>query len=126
MWGWDELRGTLINDLGALNKVEVGDWDWCKWIEIDDRELPFEPIDAELDPIEPGDAFARESGGEIFERREIDGRVGAEALLQRLEDHGLPSVPSMLAQGKKKRGRRTAPSRRMNPESGATSAPSTT
>jgi hypothetical protein len=51
LWGWDELRGTLINDFGALNKVEVGDWDWCKWIDIADREQPFEPIDAQLDPI---------------------------------------------------------------------------
>lgn len=51
LWGWDELRGTLINDFGALNKVEVGDWDWCKWIDIDNREQPSAAIDAQLDPI---------------------------------------------------------------------------
>ena len=28
-WGWDELRGSLINDVAALNKVEVAGWYWC-------------------------------------------------------------------------------------------------
>jgi hypothetical protein len=26
LWGWDELRGSLINDVAALNKVEVSGW----------------------------------------------------------------------------------------------------
>ena len=51
LWGWDELRGTLVNDFGALNKVEVGDWDWCKPIDLDNREQPHEAMDAQFDPI---------------------------------------------------------------------------
>ncbi len=39
LWGWDELRGSLINDIGALNKVEVGEWEsWCDRIAIERRD----------------------------------------------------------------------------------------
>lgn len=50
-WGWDELRGSLINDLGALHSVEHGDWDWCDTINIDDRDKPIEGIDEDLDAL---------------------------------------------------------------------------
>jgi Transglutaminase-like superfamily len=51
LWGWDELRGTLINDLGALNKVEVGHWDWCTLIDVADRAHPQPALDRGLDPL---------------------------------------------------------------------------
>jgi hypothetical protein len=53
LWGWDELRGTLVNDIGALNKLEVGHWDWCAWIDCGDKELPSAAVDARLDPLAP-------------------------------------------------------------------------
>ena len=51
LWGWDELRGTLISDLAALRKVEVGNWDWCETLRIEHRDQPHENLDARLDPI---------------------------------------------------------------------------
>ena len=51
LWGWDELRGSLINDIGALNKVECGNWSWCSLIDIAEREKPHEAIDKQLDDL---------------------------------------------------------------------------
>jgi len=52
LWGWDELRGSLISDLAALNKVEVGDWEtWCDWIDIENKDQPDAELDAYLDPV---------------------------------------------------------------------------
>lgn len=48
-WGWDELRGSLINDIGALNKIEVGGWKWCDLIAVDPRDQPHADIDTRLD-----------------------------------------------------------------------------
>lgn len=53
LWGWDELRGSLVNDIGSLNKVECGSWNWCTFIDISDREMPDEVIDAKLDSLAP-------------------------------------------------------------------------
>ncbi len=49
LWGWDELRGSLINDVVALNKVEVAGWYWCDRIKVDPLDQPHEELDASLD-----------------------------------------------------------------------------
>ena len=52
MWGWDELRGSLINDIGALNKFEVGEWEtWCNLIAIEQKDQPSSELDAYLDTL---------------------------------------------------------------------------
>ncbi|HYA67995.1 MAG TPA: transglutaminase domain-containing protein, partial [Acidimicrobiales bacterium] len=48
-WGWDELRGSLVNDIGALNKVEVGGWKWCDLIAVDPIDQPHTEVDQRLD-----------------------------------------------------------------------------
>ena len=48
-WGWDELRGSLVNDIGALNKVEVGGWKWCRLIAVDPIDRPDADVDTRLD-----------------------------------------------------------------------------
>jgi hypothetical protein len=48
-WGWDELRGSLVNDIGALNKVEIGGWKWCDLIAVDPIDQPHADVDARLD-----------------------------------------------------------------------------
>ena len=50
-WGWDELRGTLINDVAALNKVEVSGWYWCDRIKVDPLDQPHDELDASLDVL---------------------------------------------------------------------------
>jgi len=50
-WGWDELRGTLINDVAALSKVEVAGWYWCDRIKVDPLDQPHEELDASLDTL---------------------------------------------------------------------------
>jgi hypothetical protein len=49
LWGWDELRGSLINDVAALNKVEVSGWYWCDRIKVDPLDQPHGELDASLD-----------------------------------------------------------------------------
>jgi Transglutaminase-like superfamily len=49
LWGWDELRGSLINDVAALNKVEVAGWYWCDRIKVDPLDQPHNELDASLD-----------------------------------------------------------------------------
>jgi Transglutaminase-like superfamily len=49
LWGWDELRGSLINDVAALNKVEVSGWYWCDKIKVDPLDQPHDELDASLD-----------------------------------------------------------------------------
>ena len=51
LWGWDELRGSLVNDIGALNKVEYGSWGWCSFLDISNREKPDETKDSKLDDL---------------------------------------------------------------------------
>jgi hypothetical protein len=49
LWGWDELRGSLINDVAALNKVEVSGWYWCDRIKVDPLDQPHDELDGSLD-----------------------------------------------------------------------------
>jgi hypothetical protein len=51
LWGWDELRGSLINDVAALNKVEVSGWYWCDRIMVDPLDQPHDELDASLDTL---------------------------------------------------------------------------
>lgn len=51
LWGWDELRGSLVNDLGALNKVEIGDWEWCDPLRVEPLDQPHSGIDEHLDRV---------------------------------------------------------------------------
>ncbi len=51
LWGWDELRGSLINDIGALNKVEVGEWSWCDRIDVEHRDRANAALDVQLDSL---------------------------------------------------------------------------
>jgi hypothetical protein len=51
LWGWDELRGSLINDVAALNKVEVAGWYWCDQIRVDPIDQPHDDLDASLDVL---------------------------------------------------------------------------
>jgi len=49
LWGWDELRGSLINDVAALNKVEVAGWYWCDRLKVDPLDEPHDQLDTSLD-----------------------------------------------------------------------------
>lgn len=51
LWGWDELRGSLINDVAALSKVEVAGWYWCDRIKVDPLDQPHDELDASLDVL---------------------------------------------------------------------------
>lgn len=51
LWGWDELRGSLVNDLGSLNKIEIGDWDWCEALRVDPPDQPNPDVDNHLDTV---------------------------------------------------------------------------
>ena len=51
LWGWDELRGSLVNDVGAHNRVEVGEWSWCELIAVEHRDRPAPELDARLDTL---------------------------------------------------------------------------
>lgn len=39
----------LVNDLGALNKVEIGDWDWCDLLRVEPLDQPNTEVDGLLD-----------------------------------------------------------------------------
>ena len=51
LWGWDELRGSLINDVAALNKVEISGWYWCDRIRVEPLDQPHDELDASLDVL---------------------------------------------------------------------------
>lgn len=51
LWGWDELRGSLVNDVGALNKIDVGGWYWCDRLKVDPLDQPHEELDSMLDVL---------------------------------------------------------------------------
>ena len=51
LWGWDEVRGTLINDVAALNKVEVAGWYWCDRIKVEPLDQPHDELDTSLDTL---------------------------------------------------------------------------
>ena len=49
LWGWDELRGSLINDVAALNKVGVAGWYWCDRLKVEPLDQPHDELDTSLD-----------------------------------------------------------------------------
>jgi hypothetical protein len=49
LWGWDELRGSLINDVAALSKVEVSGWYWCDRLKVEPLDQPHDELDPSLD-----------------------------------------------------------------------------
>jgi hypothetical protein len=49
LWGWDELRGSLINDVAALSKVEVAGWYWCDRLKVEPLDQPHDELDTSLD-----------------------------------------------------------------------------
>jgi hypothetical protein len=51
LWGWDELRGSLINDVTALNKVEVAGWYWCDRLQVEPLDQPHDELDKSLDVL---------------------------------------------------------------------------
>ncbi|BEL04517.1 transglutaminase-like domain-containing protein [Actinoplanes sichuanensis] len=51
LWGWDELRGSLINDVAALNKVEVAGWFWCDRLQVQPLDQPHDELDETLDVL---------------------------------------------------------------------------
>ena len=51
LWGWDELRGSLINDVAALNKVEVAGWYWCDRLQVEPLDQPHDELDTSLDVL---------------------------------------------------------------------------
>ena len=51
LWGWDELRGSLINNIAALNKVEVSGWNWCDHLEVKPLDQPHGELDSSLDVL---------------------------------------------------------------------------
>ncbi|MEV0899078.1 transglutaminase-like domain-containing protein [Actinoplanes sp. NPDC049802] len=51
LWGWDELRGSLINDVAALNKVEVSGWYWCDRLQVEPLDQPHDELDKSLDVL---------------------------------------------------------------------------
>lgn len=58
LWGWDELRGSLINDVAALNKAEVAGWYWCERLKVDPLDQPHDELDASLDVLSRREATA--------------------------------------------------------------------
>jgi len=51
LWGWDELRGSLINDVAALNKVEIAGWYWCDRLQVEPLDQPHDELDKSLDVL---------------------------------------------------------------------------
>jgi Transglutaminase-like superfamily len=51
LWGWDELRGSLINDVAALNKVEVAGWYWCDRLQVEPLDQPHDELDKSIDVL---------------------------------------------------------------------------
>jgi hypothetical protein len=70
LWGWDELRGSLINDVAALSKVEVAGWYWCDRLKVEPLDQPHDELDASLDVLcrLAVTAESVEAIGECFDR----------------------------------------------------------
>ena len=70
LWGWDELRGSLVNDVAALNKAEVAGWYWCDRIMVEPLDQPHGELDAFLDVLSRRAATAKsvEAIKECFDR----------------------------------------------------------
>jgi hypothetical protein len=58
LWGWDELRGSLINDVAALSKVEVSGWYWCDRLKVEPLDQPHDELDTSLDLLSAAAAAA--------------------------------------------------------------------
>ena len=43
------MRGSLINDVAALNKVKVSGWYWCDRLKVEPLDQPHEELDMSLD-----------------------------------------------------------------------------
>jgi hypothetical protein len=69
LWGWDELRGSLVNDVAALNKVEVAGWYWCDRLKVDPLDQPHDELDRSLDVLSrlAATATSAEAVKECFE-----------------------------------------------------------
>ena len=48
--GLGRERGTLVNDVAALNKVEVAGWYWCDRLRVEPLDRPHQ-IDGSLDVL---------------------------------------------------------------------------
>lgn len=46
-----ELRGSLINDIAALNKVEFSGWYWCDRLQAKPLDQPHDGLDKSLDVL---------------------------------------------------------------------------
>lgn len=45
------MRGSLINDVAALNKVEVAGWYWCDRLDVELLDQPHQELDTSLDVL---------------------------------------------------------------------------
>jgi hypothetical protein len=45
------LRGSLINDVAALNKVEIAGWYWCDRLKAEPLDQPHDELDMSLDAL---------------------------------------------------------------------------
>ena len=45
------MRGSLINDVAALNKVEVAGWYWCDRLDVEPLDQPHQELDTSLDVL---------------------------------------------------------------------------
>lgn len=43
------MRGSLINDVAALSKVEVSGWYWCDRLKVEPLDQPHDELDTSLD-----------------------------------------------------------------------------
>ena len=45
------MRGSLINDVAALDKTEVAGWYWCDRLDVEPLDQPHDELDASLDVL---------------------------------------------------------------------------
>lgn len=45
------MRGSLVNDVAALNKVEVAGWYWCDRLKVEHPDQPHDELDTSLDVL---------------------------------------------------------------------------
>ena len=43
------MRGSLINDVAALRKVEIAGWYWCDRLKVEPLDQPHDELDPSLD-----------------------------------------------------------------------------
>ena len=49
--GLGRIAGSLINDVAALNKVEVSGWYWCDRLQVEPLDQPHGELDSSLDVL---------------------------------------------------------------------------